>query len=114
MATLRNVSTKTVLSESVDRAATIWQRTIGFLLTPSIPADRGMWFERCRAIHTVGMRSSLDVIFLDRDRRVIALEANVRPNRPSVSRHRVVTIVECGHGFLDQHAIAVGDFLELI
>ncbi len=114
MATLRNVSADTILSESVNRAATLWQRTIGFLLTPSIRADSGMWFEGCRAIHTVGMRSSIDVIFLDREQRVIALEAGVRPNRPSVSRRRGVTIVEFGPGFLDRHAIAVGDLLELI
>lgn len=59
------------------------------------------------------MRSPVDVLLLDADGTVVALEANVRPNRPYVSHRQARTIVEMGPGFLNFALVRVGDQLTL-
>jgi hypothetical protein len=45
------------------------------------PAMReGMFFERCRSVHTFGMRSAISVAFLDRALRVVEVR-RCRPGR---------------------------------
>lgn len=113
MAQLRNVSTGTILSCEVEFAATPWKRTFGLLMTARIEPECGLWFESCRAIHTIGMRSQIDVVFLGHDGRVVAVKAAVPPNRPIVSSKGTHAILEMGPGFLERHEVAVGQRLEL-
>jgi len=44
-------------------------------------AGPGLLFPRCASVHTFGMRFALDVYFLDRDDRVLAVRHRVPPNR---------------------------------
>jgi uncharacterized protein len=113
VAELRNASTGATLSHCVERAVTPWQRTLGFLLTARIEPERGLWFAGCRAIHTIGMRSAVDVVFLNRRGHVVAVKAAVPPNQPFVWSRGAQTILEMGPGFLQEQHIGVGDHLEL-
>lgn len=44
-------------------------------------AGPGLLIPRCSSVHTFGMRFALDVHFLDRDGRVIAVRRSVAPRR---------------------------------
>jgi uncharacterized membrane protein (UPF0127 family) len=44
-------------------------------------AGSGLLIPRCSSVHTFGMRFELDVYFLDRDGRVLALRRRVPPRR---------------------------------
>jgi len=74
-----------------------------------------MWLQPCAAIHTLGMRTAIDVILLDRHSTVVALHPRVWPNRCLwLSHRRAKSTIEMGPGFLDAAPIALGDRLELI
>ena len=68
----------------------------------------------CRAIHTLGMRITIDVIFIDAEGRVLDVLGNVRPNRLLVTRRGARAVVELGRGALDEHDLLPGDRLELV
>ena len=72
-----------------------------------------MWFEGCHAVHTVGMRTPLDIVFLDRDHRVVRVEENVRPHKLVVTAPHAHTVVEFGPGFVKANPLQPGDQLEL-
>ncbi len=110
---LREAATGRVLASRVRRADGWFERTVGFLPRSSIAADEGLWIERCRAVHTLGMRVPLDVVFLDHDRRVVRIEAGVPPGRLNVAEATARTVVEFGAGFAAANALAVGAVLEL-
>jgi len=76
-----------------------------------MPADDALIFERCRAIHTVGMRFSIDVAFVDRGWRVVALRADVRPGRMLLPTWRAWGVVELAAGSLARAGVRVGDQL---
>ena len=63
------------------RARTRLQRLRGLLGDAALPAMHGMLLERCRAIHTFGMRRPIDVVFLTHDGRVLELRRGVGAGR---------------------------------
>jgi len=108
--TLRNARSGQVLA-TVGRASDPFSRGIGLLPRKAVAPDEGLWIGGCGAVHTIGMRATIDVIFLDREDRVLKIAPAVAPNRLSVSCRRAVTVVELGAG--DTRDVAVGDRLTL-
>ncbi len=60
-----------------------------------------MVFPRCNAIHMFFMTVPLDVLFLDRENRVIRVVQRLRPWHPGVWAGKAVTTVEFPAGTLD-------------
>jgi uncharacterized protein len=58
-----------------------WSRLVGLALRRRPPAGHALLIPRCRSVHTFGMRYLLDLVWLDADGRVIAVERQVRPWR---------------------------------
>jgi uncharacterized membrane protein (UPF0127 family) len=114
MQTLRNVTSGMDLSKSVIRATSPLDRILGWLRVSTLPAQRGLWLRPCSAIHTLGMRTAIDVILLDADCAVVRLCPNVPPNRFWLSHRRARSMIEMGPGFLTAAPIALGDTLALI
>ena len=114
LATLTNVTTDEVLSTTVRYAATAAERLVGALRERALAPGDGIWLEPCSAIHTFGMRATIDVILLDARRTVLALRPGIKPNRPLVGHRRARAVVEMGAGFLRTARIAVGDRLHLV
>lgn len=46
-------------------AESTWERTRGLLCRPPLAVGEGMLIQRCRSVHTVGMRYAIDVVFID-------------------------------------------------
>ena len=88
-------------------------RAVGLLLTNTLPAHEGMWLDNCAAIHTLGMRYPIDVIFLDRDNRVISTIEQVPPHKLAVTCLKARVTIELGPGTLDGVRIERGDHLYL-
>jgi uncharacterized membrane protein (UPF0127 family) len=111
---LRNARTGAIIATRIDRLTGFLQRAIGLLGRSGVRRDEGVWIPACRAIHTIGMRADIDVIFVDRQGCVLRLEGNVEPNRWSLSCLRAADVVELGGGALRQMDVLIGDRLELV
>ena len=110
---LRDAATGRILASRVRRADRWLERTLGFLPRSAIAADEGLWIARCRAVHTLGMRVALDVVFLDRDGRVVRIEAGVEAGRWHVGEPGADTVAEFAAGFAAANALAAGTVLAL-
>jgi len=110
---VRNATTGRVLAWRVRRADGWLERTVGFLPRASIAPEEGMWFENCHAVHTVGMRTALDMVFLDREHRVVRVAENVQPQKLVVSARNAHIVAEFGPGFVKANPLNPGDKLEL-
>jgi uncharacterized protein len=71
----------TVLGREVPVAAGSRARLLGLAFLRSEQAGRGLLIPRCSSVHTFGMRFELDLVFLDRDGRALAVRLGVRPRR---------------------------------
>jgi uncharacterized protein len=56
-------------------------RLFGLAFRRRARADRALLLPRCRSVHTFGMRFALDLVWLDREGRTIALDEAVPPLR---------------------------------
>ncbi len=110
---VRSADTGRVVAWRVQRCDGWLERTVGFLPRAAIAPEEGLWFERCGAVHTVGMRVPLDIVFLDRELRVVHAEPRVRPHRLYVGHPKARIVAEFGPGFLEANPLAPGERLAL-
>ena len=101
------------LAQSVTMAETPWMRVVGWLHRGTIASDEGLWFADCDAVHTLGMRSRLDLVFLDEHNRVVATHAGVRPGRFIVCCPGARAVLELGPSFLQRSGGLLGHELAL-
>ncbi|MFN2459241.1 MAG: DUF192 domain-containing protein [Candidatus Velthaea sp.] len=114
MPLLRNATTGTIVATRIDPLSTFFQRAVGLLARTAMRPDEGVWIRRCGAIHTIGMRVPIDVIFVDGDSRVMRTVADVPPNRLALSCRGAEAVVELGSGALRECDVLPGDTLELV
>jgi len=65
----------------VFRARSRWSRLRGLLGGVVLPAGHALLLEPCRAIHTVGMRRAIDVVFIARDGVVVDMRRGLGAGR---------------------------------
>jgi uncharacterized membrane protein (UPF0127 family) len=85
------------------------ERRRGLLGRRSIGQGAAMLFERCRSIHTFGMRFPITVVLLDGHLRVVEVRP-LSPGRILLPRPRVRHVLECTTGT----EIRAGDRMELV
>jgi uncharacterized membrane protein (UPF0127 family) len=74
-------------------------RARGLARLDALPADHALLFERCRSVHTAGMRFALDLVWLDRAGAVVRVDAAVAPRRlRTCLRARAVVETVAGEG----------------
>jgi uncharacterized membrane protein (UPF0127 family) len=78
---LRNLRTGEVVAGRLRAARGFWDRGLGLLARPELRPGEGLWLDPCGGIHTWGMRYAIDVLFLDRELRVLRVSRNLRPWR---------------------------------
>ena len=113
MAKLKNVTTGEIVAGNVEKADSFWRRLTGFIPYSEIRPDDGLWFENCSTIHTLGMRKRIDVVFLDKDRRVIRVQRAIPRHRLAVTCSGAYAVIELGEATLEGRNLLAGDELAL-
>jgi uncharacterized membrane protein (UPF0127 family) len=80
-ARLRDLPRRHVCDRDVPVAVGFRSRLLGLAWLPRSRAGSGLLIPTCASVHTVGMRFLLDLVFLDRDGRPLALHLRVPPCR---------------------------------
>jgi len=103
------------IATKVAVANTYLRRLVGLLgMTKKwITPDQGLWIVPSRGVHTIGMLFPIDLIFLDRDRRVIHLEEHVRPFAVSKVCLNASSVLELPPHTIFRTGTQVGDLLEI-
>lgn len=91
----------------VDVAESARERLRGLLGRDALAADDALLLERCRSVHTFGMRFSIDVLFVSRSNRVVAVHREVRAGR-ILMHWRGAKTLEMAAGAAARHGIGVG------
>jgi hypothetical protein len=81
-------------------------------LTGRDAVEGALVLQRCRSVHTFGMRFPIDVAFCDRAGRVV-YTATMRPRRVSKVVRRSAFVIEGQAGCLDRWGLRVGDEVEV-
>ena len=112
MARILNLSKGTVVAEDVAVARSFWGRFRGLMLRRAMAPDEALLIEPSGSIHTAFMRFPIDVVFLDREKQVVKVAANVRPFRAALSRGH--SALELNAGSAGKANVAEGDRLIIV
>lgn len=89
-------------------ARTHWARMKGLLGTRALGSDEGLWITPSDQVHTIGMRYALDLVFVDGENRVVALDQRVTPGRISRKVRAASSVLELPAGAIERLALAEG------
>ena len=98
-------------SLKVTLADNFWRRLIGLLLHRSLPNDEALLLVPCASIHTFGMRIAIDVIFLDKQNKVLGFSDHVVPYRIRSAPKGTVKVLEIAQGNRMRTGINLDDYL---
>ena len=107
-----NDRTRAAVALDVDIAATRAARRRGLLGRDSLAPTEGLMLAPCKAVHTVGMRFPIDVVFIDGDGRAVRVVPELAPWRIAMSA-RARAVIELAAGTAKASDIQVGDMLYL-
>jgi len=109
---LFNATRKSVVADRCRFANTVLKRMVGLLNRRSLDNGEGLLIDRCYGIHTFGMRFAIDVLFLDRELRVLRAVPALPPLRTCMTKHAVY-VLELPAGAIAQTQTQSGDQIQI-
>jgi uncharacterized membrane protein (UPF0127 family) len=106
-----NLTKGSTVVENGEIASGLMTRAIGLLGRAGLDEGQGLLLRPCQSVHTFFMRFPIDVVFLDRENRIIHTVPNMRPNRMSPHMFQAKAILELPSGTLDATMTQIGDKL---
>ena len=110
---IRNIARDTRLGDSIETADSSSKRRTGLLKHTSLAEGAGLWIVPCEAIHTFFMRFAIDVVYIDKKRRVRKVVRALQPWRMSMCL-RAHSVIELPAGTIERTRTQVGDELEIV
>ncbi len=108
---LLNKTKSKKLTENMSVARTFFQKAKGLLGSLSIADDYALLFEACSSVHMIGMVFAIDVVFLDKGKRVLKVVKALNPFSFAFGPKRTFYTIEAKADTLSNQ-IEPGDVLE--
>ena len=106
-----NTTRDTTLAARAEQARSYWARLRGLMFRSTLPEDGGMVIEPNNSVHTFWMRFPIDVVFVDRQDRVVGLVNAMPPNRPYAGARKARRTIELPAGTIARTNTEIGDTL---
>lgn len=109
---MRNITRGVVLADSAELADTSAKRRTGLLKHTELKQGQGLWIVPCESVHSFFMKFTIDVLYLDRAKRVRAIRREMKPWRISacLPAH---SVLELPAGTIQMSGTEKGDQLSL-
>ena len=99
------------IARQVQLACSFRSRCVGLLRHASIPEHEGLLLVPGGTVHTLGMRFNIDVVFLNRQMRVLGLAEQVAPWRVVVAPKETARVLELAAGKIAMTRLTAGTYL---
>ncbi len=86
-----NVENQKCLLKHVKKTSNAFERMRGLLFRKQLKKNQALWIEPCPSVHTVGMKYSIDVVFMDKDGLVLKVVDNLKPMRMAMCKNAIVS-----------------------
>jgi len=111
---LINNANNTMISETVITANTFFKRLKGLMFTKELPDENALHIMPCNEIHTFHMKYSIDVLYLDRNNVILAIDEDIKPWKIGKRVKKAVSVVELPSGRAKKTGVEVGQTVEFI
>ncbi len=110
--TVRNLTRDALLADSAEVADTSEKRRTGLLKHDHLDPGQGLWIVPCESVHSFFMKFAIDLVYLDRQKKVRKVRHSMMPWRLSacLTAH---SILELPAGVLAATGTQAGDQLTI-
>jgi len=108
-----NVTQQMSLASMLEVADSFFPSLLGLMGRASLEAGHGLWIVPCQSVHTFWMRFSIDIVFLDENRKVIYLVESLRPFRISKHVSKARSVIELPVSSIKATGTQVGDEIQI-
>jgi uncharacterized membrane protein (UPF0127 family) len=113
MAKVTNATKGTVVADDVRIARSMWSRFWGLMGRKSLPDGQGLLLDPCSSVHMFFMRFPIDVVFLDRENKVVKVVSELKPYRTALGGRASKKALELPARSAERARIEPGDVLTL-
>ena len=108
---MRNPAKESVLADRAEIADSSSKRRTGLLNHSGLQPGEGLWLVPCEAVHTFGMKFPIDVLFLNRKKKVLKVRHDMKRSRMAASL-LAHSVLELPSGTAAATKTQAGDILE--
>jgi uncharacterized membrane protein (UPF0127 family) len=110
-----NVTRGSTIASNVRVARSMLARGKGLMFASELPVGSGMLIDPCGSIHMFFMRIALDVLYVDRNDRVVRAQRGIKPWRIGPLHTRGARyVIELPVGTIESSQSEVGDQLRIV
>lgn len=109
---LANITKQTMISDHCHLADSLPKRLVGLLNRSGLNDGEGLLLDRCFGVHTMGMRFTIDVLFLDKAYRVVRAVNSLVPFRICFVP-KAVYVIELPAGTILRSQTKTGDQIQV-
>ena len=109
---ISNPVRQSVLGDRIGVADTTLTRFVGLMGRGSLAPGHGLLIRPSNGVHTLWMRFSIDVLLLDRERRVLSVYRSLRPFRVTAVKWNAAAALELPAGTIAATNTQLGDELK--
>lgn len=114
MLQLINKSKKNIIVENLFLADSFWSRMKGLMGKKDLPEDEGLLLVPCNSVHSMFMRFPIDLLFLNRELRVIKIIDRFKPWKATPIIRDCYQVVELKAGVASKKGVTIKDELDII
>jgi uncharacterized protein len=107
-----NTSRQTLIGEAIEVAETASQKVKGLLGREGLEDGQGLLFKGAGSLHTLFMRFPIDIIYTDKQGKVVKVAKAVRPFKLVAAPLRCYFALELPAGAITASDTQVGDYLD--
>jgi uncharacterized membrane protein (UPF0127 family) len=106
-----NLRSREHLATNIIVAHSVLKRMKGLLGRDVLLPGDGMWLKPCNWVHTFGMRFPIDIVYLNQESAVVAVQENIPPNRFTAPVFKAKSAVELPVGTIASTMTTIGDII---
>ena len=111
---LINLSNNEILASQLGQAYTFFGRLKGLMFTKELPTGCALHIRPCRSVHTFFMNYSIDVLYLNANYKIVAIDEQLRPGKVGPLHKDAVSVIELPAGTARQTETQIGHIVQLL
>lgn len=110
---LKNLSKDIIVLDDIEIADKFISRLKGLLGKDNLREGQGLKIEPCSSIHTMGMKFPIDVVFVNKDHKIVHIIKDMKPYRLSPIIPKSFYVIETFGGTISNENLEIGDLIGL-
>jgi uncharacterized membrane protein (UPF0127 family) len=111
---LVNMDNGEMIAEFIEPAETFFTRLKGLMFREELSNDGGLYLHPCKSIHTFFMKFPIDVLYLDKEWKIVGMEEQLEPGKMGGHFKGVASVIELASGSIEKNDIQEGQIVKLL